>query len=126
MGTPRGQGTYVPPGLPYGTRQAMEQAQASVPAPALRTNPTPQPPPQQGRPGPGGPLAIPTLAQILARPTNRPDEPVTAGVPTGPGPNVITSAPSQGSISAILDRAAQASGSDTLRELAQRAQAAGQ
>lgn len=69
---------------------------------------------------------IPSLAQILARPTNRPTEPSTAGIPSGPGPNQIVSAPATGSVSAIIDRAAQATGSATLRELAQRAQASGQ
>lgn len=126
LSQPGPQPVRVPTGLPYGQRQAMEQAQASVPAPALRAAPAPAPPPQAGTQRAQGPGRIPTLAEILARPTNRPTEPITAGIPTGPGPGAITSAPDTGSVAAIIERAAAASGSDVLRELAQRARASGQ
>jgi hypothetical protein len=88
---PPGQGSYVPSGMQYGQRQRLEQAQQVAPAPALRQGPPAPPPP--GRPGQpqaaGG--QIPSLAQILARPTDRPDEPPTAGLPggAGPGPEVL-------------------------------------
>ena len=118
------QPVQAPPGLMYGNRQMVEQAQQTNPAPALR--PPPAQPQPQGRPAQGGQPVVPTLAQILARPTNRPTEPVTAGVPVGAGPNMLVSAPDGGSVSAIIERAAMATGSPVLRELAQRASASGQ
>jgi len=57
------------PNQPYGARGAQEAAQSTIPLP------------QQG-PAPG------SFGQ-LGRPTERPNEPVTAGVPTGPGPNQL-------------------------------------
>lgn len=44
-----------------------------------------QPPPTS----PGAPsiLSDPEIRQQIFRPTDRPDEPVTAGMPFGPGPN---------------------------------------
>ena len=79
----------APQGLPYGDRQKLIQAQRAVPmAPAPA--PSPGPPGQSAPPagGPGVPPAgpVPGARGPLLRPTERPDEPVTAGLPTGPGP----------------------------------------
>jgi hypothetical protein len=57
-------------GLPYGQGQATYDQQTA--APMAGTMPIP--------------MAIPEATQITA-PTQRPDEPITAGVDFGPGPN---------------------------------------
>jgi hypothetical protein len=54
------------PSQQYGERAAAENAQRAVPLPAM--------------PAPGDPSVA------LGAPTQRPDEPVTAGLPFGPGP----------------------------------------
>lgn len=74
----------APTGLPYGDRQKLISAQQAVPmAPAPTPGPAaPTPPPAAAGPGP---TPVPG-AQPLLRPTERPNEPVTAGLPTGPGP----------------------------------------
>jgi hypothetical protein len=59
------------PNQQYGARTAQEEAQKVIPLPE-----TPQP-------GSFG---------QLTRPTERPNEPVTAGIPAGPGPNRINNA----------------------------------
>lgn len=65
----------VPKGLPYGERQAREQALQA------------QPLPRQGGAPPAPPRRPGALAEAvpLDAPTQRPGEPVTAGVPMGPG-----------------------------------------
>jgi len=54
-------------GQPYGRRGAQEAAQRAVPLPQARELPTP-----------------------LHAPSQRPDEPVTAGIPVGPGRNSMS------------------------------------
>ena len=71
----------APTGLPYGDRQKLIQAQHAVPmapAPAPQTAPAAPAAPQTPTPPPG--------ALDFLRPTERPNEPVTAGLPIGPGP----------------------------------------
>lgn len=71
------QGSYVPPGQPYGERQRLEQAQQVAPAPNRRTRPGAGP-----RGGVAAPQAIGNprdLINFLAYPSERPDEPVTFG-----------------------------------------------
>lgn len=67
-------------GQPYGARIAQERAQQAVP---LAAPPRPAPPPVTGpalaAPAPGG------LGDFL-RPTERPNEPLTSGIDSGPGP----------------------------------------
>lgn len=65
----------------------------------------------------------------LTRPTERPMEPVTAGIASGPGPGpeVLPTAGQMtgNNLSAQLAQIAQVSGSDAIRALAQHAAAAG-
>lgn len=64
-------------GQPYGVRGQQEAAQKAVPLPlAAAAGPAPAASPQPALPG----------QQAFARPTERPLEPVTAGLPSGPGP----------------------------------------
>lgn len=61
-------------GQPYGERGAQEQAQRAIPLPAAPPVSAPPPSPAPGSFGP------------FTRPTEFPDEPLTAGLPVGPGP----------------------------------------
>ncbi len=84
------------PSPQYGVRAQQQAAQRAVPiaAPATDVPPPPTAPAGGAAPaGAGGALggggALPVLpGQVtpLDAPTERPDEPVTAGVPLGPGP----------------------------------------
>jgi hypothetical protein len=78
------QGPQAPTGLPYGDRAKLIAAQKAVPAgpaPApMPAAPAGPPPSQPGAAGPA-PGSLP-----FTHPTQRPGEPVTAGLPLGPGP----------------------------------------
>lgn len=74
----RTQKVQAAPGQAYGQAGAQQAAQRAVPV----AGGTPPPP----APGPGqGPMAAPGPVPDLYRPTERPDEPVTHGLPYGPG-----------------------------------------
>ena len=93
-----------PNSLPYGQRQELEQTrqQLGAAAAAIRSGPRGQGPgtPPQQAPGspPPGPAALAEAAfaaaqaapdigaGLLSGPSRRPNEPVTAGLSTGPGP----------------------------------------
>jgi len=83
----RGPGTPDIPksfqGQPYGAAGQQEQAQAAVPASAPASPPV-------GPPGGGGGVSPPTVPPggfgAFTRGTERPDEPITAGLRSGPGP----------------------------------------
>lgn len=85
--------------VPYGVGEALADAQREMPVPngpgAAPSAPArPAGPPPAGPTGGGGmadaiaaaALMAPPAPGGLAAPTNRPDEPVTAGLPIGPGP----------------------------------------
>lgn len=78
----------APTGLPYGDHQKLIAAQQAVPmAPApTPAAPAPGPPAAATSPAGGPGLPVPGAQGPLLRPTERPNEPVTAGLPTGPGP----------------------------------------
>lgn len=65
---------FVPSGGPYGSRKALEEINAQAPAAASAS-------------GGGGQEAAPVgePVDMFAMPTDFPDEPITAGVPIGPG-----------------------------------------
>ena len=92
------------PAQVYGERQAQQAAQRAVPVAAPPSGPTPSPAPggaaptpppgpPTGGPPPAGlpPVSGPGILPFL-HPTNRPNEPLTAGLPTGagPGPEALT------------------------------------
>jgi hypothetical protein len=70
------------PGQPYGAAKAQADAQRQMPLPQL--------PPAAAAPAPGVPSSTgaPELVGLYA-PTMRPDEPVQAGLPIGPGEGPI-------------------------------------
>lgn len=77
----------APEGLPYGERQQLLAAQRAVPmAPAPTTRAATAPGPVPSTAGPGVPTPVPGAAGAFLRPTERPHEPVTAGMALGPGP----------------------------------------
>lgn len=71
------------PSAGYGQRVAQERAQQAVPL-APQPSPTVPSPPAPGPPAPTGP-APGELGDFL-RATERPSEPITAGLASGPGP----------------------------------------
>ena len=71
-----GQPIRVPTGGPYGSAQAATAQQQGAP---LAAGPS-------GPPTPGGPAPGPPANDFLAGGTQRPSEPITAGVPGGPEP----------------------------------------
>ena len=121
-GQPNGQPVQVPTNLPYGEAGQLAQAQQAAPMAGPSTGPPP----------PVGPQDAITAAKNfqmpdmnLMGPTQRPNEPVTAGLPGSPStPNVQS--PPDGSVSALLAKMAAATGSGSLSSLAQRAQSVGQ
>lgn len=109
----------TPTGLPYGEAGQLQQAQAAVPLPAGGA-----PPPSAGGGPPGDALTAARQFQMPAMPdlhgpTQRPHEPVTAGLPGAVGPQM---APVQNNgIGAMLTRMAQSANSPALAQLAARA-----
>lgn len=91
-------------GQAYGVAAKQAAMQRAIPLPDV---PTPTPP--AGSPA-AGPVAVPPapprpLPPALSDPTRRPDEPVTAGVPSGagPGPEVLGQAdPALAKLGALL------------------------
>lgn len=121
----------APTGLPYGENQALSNAQRTIPmAPAPAPAGSPAPAAGSGGPvSPPAPLPVPGARPFL-RPTERPNEPVTSGLPTGAGPGTeALGAFGQGmgeNMAQMLGAAAQATASPTLAFLARQASAQGQ
>ena len=79
----------VAPGQEYGGRKMLENAQKVVPLPEQPPTPSPSPPAAgAASPAmPAGPQPGLSPGELdFTRPTERPNEPVTAGLPVGPGP----------------------------------------
>src|SRR5438105_4320005 len=72
-------------GQAYGQAQALQNAQRAIPLPNNQAVPAPISPASPAAAGGPGPPALPGQNDFL-RPTERPGEPVTAGIPSGPGP----------------------------------------
>ena len=83
------QPVQTPKNQPYGDRKKSEQAQQAVPLPnAAGQNNLMQRALQAAQADPRG-----AQAGAFAAPTAKPDEPLTAGVPIGPGPGANPLAP---------------------------------
>ncbi len=77
----------APTGLPYGDRAKLIQAQRAVPMAPAPSAPSATPAPASSPVGgAGAPTPVPGGAGPFLRPTERPNEPVTAGMAPGPGP----------------------------------------
>lgn len=107
-------------GLPYGQNQELNSEQAA--APLAQT-----PGPGAAAPSPGPGSAMPPPPTPFSAPTERPNEPVTAGAPMGPGPGPEALGgppPGAGYQSALstLQQVVAASGSDEASALLARMQ----
>lgn len=132
QGQPNGkpQAMQLPTGTGYGERQSLQAAQKAVPLPKAPAGPQPH----MGAPMTHGEAlaqakqfpVLPGQLGAFTRPTERPNEPVTAGlpgnVPGGPMPQQVPSS----NLATMLSRVAQAANSPALGELAQRAARLGQ
>lgn len=147
-----GQAISVAPGAPYGERQQLTDMQRQMPLP--QAAPVPTPPAGAPVPSPGGPPSVASGGGMqaafmsalqaadasrspeqgggggLLAPSARPAEPVTHGLPIGPGagPEAVggIGAPSSGpndQILANLYRAYQIAPSEGLRALIERTEA---
>lgn len=80
--TDRGQPQRQLTGQPYGEAQAFQEQQTQAP---MASDPGPAGVPAR----PSAPAVSRPMPTPLSAPTERPNEPVTAGAPIGPGPNVL-------------------------------------
>lgn len=114
------------PGQVYGQAAAQEAAQRAVPMGPPGAASGPQGAPQ----GLQGASPIPPGAfGDIHRPTERPMEPVTAGAALGPGPGPEALGPGANpgnNVSDLLQKAAGATGSNLLMQMAQNARSVGQ
>lgn len=122
--SPRPQPVTTPTGLPYGEAGQLAQAQSAVPVPnAPQATGGPQPPAAQ--PGGMDESAVLGAATAMAphppihRPTERPGEPITAGMGPGGSPLAVASDPSANIIQGLYARF----GFEGLRQLMSVAQA---
>lgn len=122
QGQPNGQPIQVPTNLPYGENQQLQAAQQAAPLPQAPQAPT------MGFDLGGAMQAAKQMTKpnlgALTRPTERPNEPINAGLPGSP----IAPPPQQqtGNLSSMIAAVAQSSNSAALSQLAARAAAAGQ
>lgn len=79
----RTQKVSVPPSAEYGQGERLRRAQQAVPMAAAPPVPSPA---TGGAAPPPRPWASPEDTPTLTAPTTRPDEPLEAGLPFGPGP----------------------------------------
>lgn len=111
--TDKSQAVALPTGLPYGERQQLEQAQQAAPVPQAA----------------GTPMEDPAMAAAAAHnfqpvplnaPSNRPFEPITHGLPSGPGagPEILSNS---GGVANTLARLAASTGNSAIQEMANRA-----
>lgn len=133
------------PGQRYGEGVQMQQLQQTMPAPQV-VQPATVPPgggggaaapsapvaaapaPTAGAPAPASPPDLLAIAQemrgragLLTAPTARPNEPITAGLPSGPGPGPEALLMRRGSPTAdVLTRLAQDTGDSYLLDLLSR------
>lgn len=126
--TPKPEPITAAPGQTYGEAAQQQLAQKVAPMGAAPLAPGPGP-----QPGPAPVQNLPTMPRpALTRPTERPNEPVTAGLPQGPGPGpeALTgiggaarqSTIEQGTLTHLLTSlAAQPNATSAIKDLAARA-----
>ena len=103
-------------GMPYGENAEFNTMQAAAPMSAAGQTTARAPRARQGRGGGSGAGAVP-----LFSPTQRPDEPVTAGAPFGPGdgPTMSSASIAPGSLASTVRKMVSADPTgDSLRLLA--------
>lgn len=129
------------PDQPYGVAAQQRQAMQAIPLPVQQQaapSPASAPGGAASSPTPGVPSALPGAPMVgangpLTRPTERPNEPVTHGLPMGPGagPEALTGIGAaaregvieQGTLSHLLTNLAASPGATAaIKDLASRAQ----
>ena len=121
------------PGQVYGAGVEQMAMQRVMPAPNMQSPAAGIPqgaPPAPSAAGPVDPARVMALAAglkeqtgLLTAPTQRPNEPITAGLSRGPGPGPeILAAPSGSPSGDILRRLSQSTGDPQWAELARKAQ----
>ena len=122
---PRTRKPPKPTGLPYGDRLILEEADSLIEAskggqPPIPAQPAAPQGPEQAAPGRtllDAARLGPTPGPPLMRPSERPNEPVTAGVAAGPGPNMVEPAGRSNTVE-FYERLASASGDPYFMHLA--------
>lgn len=99
-------------GQPYGAAKAQMDAQRALPVAAPAPPSTAGPVAPSPATGPAGPPVVP-----LTDPTARPGEPVTAGVPVGPGPNGVAGPAGDSDLRVRLGAMYQAFPTEEIRQL---------
>jgi hypothetical protein len=120
-------GNFAGSNVPYGTGAALAESQAQMPVSSPQA-----PAPTAGPPGlPGQPQAPPgpapgSLGDFHA-PTERPGEPITHGLPSGPGggPEVLATPTTRPALGLLQQVANQPFASDEVRNLLKNLQARG-
>lgn len=107
---PPAQAPAVPTGLPYGQKQALEQGQQAVPVAGD--------PFQQALQAAQGMEFAPVG---LAESSQRPHQPIQAGLPSGPGPGPEILGATSPRTADMLDRLAAQTGNSAIAEMARRA-----
>ena len=122
--TPKKLAVTAVPDQPYGEAGLQRAEQGAIP---MGSTPTPSATPTSTPVAPGATPAAPTRSPApnpgslpFLQPTNRPAEPVTEGLPFGPGagPEVLNTPAAQPRLSDEMAHAALTSGSDALINLA--------
>lgn len=116
-----GQGAQYMAGGQYGEGQEMMDLQTSAPmskAPAAA-------PPRPSSPGARGAMPAGPGVTPLFAPTQRPDEPITAGAPFGPGPGPASRPQSSNRLASTLEKLAVYDDSGTLAAWYRMAQSRG-
>lgn len=109
----RAQKVTVPPSAEYGQGEALRRSQQAVP---MAGTPVPAPPPAGAGAAPVR-YATPSDTPNLTDPTRRPDEPLEAGMPFGPGPGPSAAPAPMSDTEARLRALYQAFPTRELREL---------
>lgn len=105
-------------GMAYGQAQELQQSQQAAPLPQIED-------PMAGmRAALQAAQQHPFQPVSLNAPSSRPNEPVTAGLASGPGPGPAALGTDTG-LSALLERAAMESGNETIRAMLDQARRLG-
>lgn len=114
----QGQPIRTPTGVQYGEVSKLRQAQQAAPLASA-----PPPPKPDFSKIVAAAQAMPFPSQSLGAPTERPHEPITAGVPVGagPGPEVLARPTGAPTAAAMFARLAQATGDPAMAALAAQA-----
>lgn len=116
------QAPAAPTGLPYGMHQDSIESQQQMPLPAVPELDLPAGPPVDPM---QSALAMAPPTNMLTAPTDRPNEPITHGLPVGPGAGPEILPPAQPNVSSALMALYDATGDESFKRLADQNRAQG-